>query len=164
MKNNGPSDATGVKTTYYLPYGLKRISISSNSYNPFNGLWTIGNLTSGSTVSLEITVKTGNVGLINNTVTVSGNQTDPYTANNNANVLLNVYPNPWSPLGNPGNPGNGGSGSNNYKQIQHQLSSVLKQFGLDNSANVWKELNKSGQPITLSSIENFEKPKFFGLV
>ncbi|MBC7088613.1 MAG: DUF11 domain-containing protein [Tissierellales bacterium] len=126
VKNNGPSDATGVKTTYYLPYGLKHITISSNSYNPFNGLWSIGNLTSDSTVSLEVIGKVENVGLVNNTATVSGSQVDPNTVNNSANVLLSVYPNHWSPWNvNPGNgghnhPGNGGSshnGGNHYGNI-----------------------------------------------
>ncbi len=107
VKNNGPSDAKGVKATYYLPSGLKHISISSNLYNLFNGLWSIGNLTSGSTVSLEITAKTGNVGLINNTATVSGNQSDLNTANNRVNVLLNVY------LSHGITPGNSGNGNSN---------------------------------------------------
>jgi len=110
VKNNGPSDATGVKTTYYLPYGLKHVSISSNFYNPFNGLWSIGNLTDGSTISLEVTGKVENAGLINNTAVVSGNQTDPYTTNNKANLLLKVYH--GSTSGNSGNSGNGNGNSN----------------------------------------------------
>ncbi|MDI6723431.1 MAG: CARDB domain-containing protein [Methanobacterium sp.] len=113
VKNNGPSDATGVKTTYYIPNGFKHISISSNSYNPFTGLWSIGNLTSGSIVYLNVSGKVENVGLINNTVMVSGNQTDLNMTNNNASLLLSVYPNPWGHW-NPLNSGNGNSNGNHY--------------------------------------------------
>jgi ElaB/YqjD/DUF883 family membrane-anchored ribosome-binding protein len=59
-------------------------------------------------VYLNISGKVENVGLINNTAVVSGNQTDPNMTNNNARLLLSVYPNPWGHW-NPLNSGNGNS-------------------------------------------------------
>ncbi len=133
VKNNGPSDATGVKTTYYLPSGLKYLSSSSNSYNLLNGLWNIGNLTSGSTISLEITGKVENIGIVNNTATVLGNQIDQNTANNNANVFLNVYPGHWIIPGNSNNSGN------------RNLSSVsdMNHHGISGQTNKGSDPNNS---------------------
>ncbi|MDI6723038.1 MAG: hypothetical protein QMD61_00170 [Methanobacterium sp.] len=151
VKNNGPYDANGVKTTFQMPSGLKYLSSSSNSYNLLTGQWNIGKLTSGSTISLEITGKLENAGLINNIATVSGNQIDQNMTNNNANVFLNVYPRLWIP-GNSNNHGNENPNSGydvNYHGISGQtnhgssyspifdfyiksLSGTLNQYSGDN--------------------------------
>lgn len=66
--NNGLSDGTGVTVTNTLPSGY--IFVSSNqsigSFNSTTGIWTIGNLSFGSSEVLEITA----------TVLPSGNYTD----------------------------------------------------------------------------------------
>ncbi|MCB0614256.1 MAG: DUF11 domain-containing protein, partial [Phaeodactylibacter sp.] len=53
--NQGPSDASGVIVTDQLPAGFIFVS-SDSAYNAGTGAWTIGNLASGASVTLNITV------------------------------------------------------------------------------------------------------------
>ncbi|MBK8705142.1 MAG: DUF11 domain-containing protein [Saprospiraceae bacterium] len=52
--NQGPSDATGVQVTDQLPSGYTYVSHSGGAYNPATGLWNIGNLAIGQSVTLNI--------------------------------------------------------------------------------------------------------------
>ncbi|MGB4848455.1 MAG: DUF11 domain-containing protein, partial [Saprospiraceae bacterium] len=67
VTNSGPNGATGVKVTDQLPDGYTYVSNtpSQGSYNNITGLWTIGSMANGASVTLMITatVKTG-IGLI----------------------------------------------------------------------------------------------------
>ncbi|MCB0593029.1 MAG: DUF11 domain-containing protein, partial [Phaeodactylibacter sp.] len=55
VTNQGPSDASGVVVTDQLPAGFIFVS-SDGAYNAGTGEWTIGNLASGASLTLNITV------------------------------------------------------------------------------------------------------------
>ncbi|MFD1314348.1 T9SS type B sorting domain-containing protein, partial [Namhaeicola litoreus] len=56
LSNNGPSDASGVVVTDFLPNGYTYISDNSGgNYNSTTGLWNIGNVSSGSNLTIQIT-------------------------------------------------------------------------------------------------------------
>ena len=93
VKNNGPSTAQNVQIAESLNGNyLTYISDDSNGkYNPNTGIWTIGNLTNGSTAIIHITAKvnTSNVTIINK-VTYTPVTTDPNSTNNNQTITLTV--------------------------------------------------------------------------
>ena len=90
--NNGPNEATSVLVNFRLPFGLEYQSTSGN-YNQNTGLWTVGNLKSGTTSTLEIIARIINSGSLMNTGTIIGTDFDPNVANNRASLTINV-PNP----------------------------------------------------------------------
>ncbi len=89
--NAGPSNATGVTVTDLLPSGYTFVSItpSAASYNSATGVWTIGNLANGTSISLNITVSVKGSGNYANNATINPNPTehDPDLANNTATSL-----------------------------------------------------------------------------
>ena len=95
VTNNGPDEAKDVYVVDKLPSGLDYQSseATKGSYDVTTGIWTIGQLSSGSTVSLEITtlVKISNVNILNIAV-VNSTTYDPNPDNNNANNTTNVSP------------------------------------------------------------------------
>ncbi len=83
VTNNGPSDATGVKATDILPSGYTYVSDNgSGAYVQPSGLWSIGNLSNGSSESLRITATVNVTGSYANTASVVGDQNDPILGNN----------------------------------------------------------------------------------
>ncbi|MCS5491194.1 DUF7507 domain-containing protein, partial [Algoriphagus limi] len=86
VTNNGPSDATGVTVNDLLPNGYSYLSDNGGgAYDSNAGVWTIGNLTNGSSASLIITANVNEPGdgiSYVNTASVSGNENDPNTGNN----------------------------------------------------------------------------------
>jgi len=90
--NNGPATATNVAVTDKLPTGLKFVSADGN-YDAATGVWTVGNLASGTTAILHIVAQAiaANTQLTN-TAVIGGNQTDTNSSNNQANVTINVGP------------------------------------------------------------------------
>ena len=56
VKNDGPSDATGVTVSDLLPSGLTFIEAiaGQGSYNAATGLWSVGSIGSGSTADLQV--------------------------------------------------------------------------------------------------------------
>jgi uncharacterized repeat protein (TIGR01451 family) len=94
VTNNGPNDASGVKATDLLPSGVtyRRSTPSQGDYNPSTGIWTIGSLTNGENVTLEIEVTASSLPntVITNTAQVSGNQTDPDASNNSSSRITKV--------------------------------------------------------------------------
>lgn len=56
VTNNGPQDTSGVTVTDLLPsgYTYSNFTISTGTYNPTTGLWTVGNLISGKSETLQI--------------------------------------------------------------------------------------------------------------
>ena len=87
--NNGPNDATSVRVNYRLPFGLQYQNTNGN-YNHNTGLWTVGNLASGTTTTLEIIARIINSGSLMNTGTIISTEFDPNAANNRANLTINV--------------------------------------------------------------------------
>ena len=94
--NNGPSDATGVAATDALPSGFTYVSSSAapgTSYDSSTGVWTIGALDNGASLTLTITATVEQPGSLTNTVSVTASdQTDPDTSNNTAGSSINGNP------------------------------------------------------------------------
>ncbi|MFD2568565.1 T9SS type B sorting domain-containing protein, partial [Pseudotenacibaculum haliotis] len=84
VSNSGPSDATGVVVNDLLPNGFTYVSDtpSVGTYNSVTGVWTIGNVTSGVTETLQMSVIINATGSYANTATVSGDQNDPDGSDN----------------------------------------------------------------------------------
>ena len=86
VTNNGPFQATNVTLTDLLPDGLTyqlAAPAAGTSYEPGNGVWTIGTLDSGSYVQLLLDgkVDVGEEGneITNTTTAAAGDQNDPTT-------------------------------------------------------------------------------------
>jgi uncharacterized repeat protein (TIGR01451 family) len=92
--NYGPDNATGVKVADKLPTGLKFISASGKgTYNPITGIWTIGNLANGENAVLNIVAQaTAPNTKVTNTVTITGNNYDQKSSNNNAAAIVKIGP------------------------------------------------------------------------
>lgn len=80
-KNNGPTDASGVKVSYNLPSGFEFIS-SPPAYNPSTRLWNIGNLASGASTSLIIQARSITPGMFISSAWAFSNEYDLNMANN----------------------------------------------------------------------------------
>src|SRR5438132_1243364 len=91
VTNNGPSDATGVQITDQLPAGLTFVSAapSQGTYTSGTGIWDIGAVASGASVTLTLTATVTATGSLTNTATKTAeNETDPVAANNSASVTI----------------------------------------------------------------------------
>ena len=92
--NNGPNDAINSIASDILPAGLIYVSDDSNgAYDDITGIWTIGNLSVGSSATLTIvtTVATSNE-TITNYVNVTSDTYDPDESNNKDNSSIVVEP------------------------------------------------------------------------
>ena len=92
--NNGPNDAINSIASDFLPAGLIYVSDDSNgTYDYETGIWSIGNLTVGSSVTLTIKtlVNTSNV-TITNYVNVTSDTHDPDESNNEDNSSVFIEP------------------------------------------------------------------------
>ena len=95
VTNNGPSDATNVKiTSATIPTGITyKSDDGSGDYIHGTGVWTIGNLAKGSSITLHIigTVNTGQSGnSINATIVRTLTETDPTATGDNLSVGITV--------------------------------------------------------------------------
>lgn len=93
VKNNGPDNASGVSIKDLLPTGLNYSSstASTGSYDNTTGIWKIGNLNNGSTVTLTITaIATALNNIINTASKNNETQYDPNLNNDAQSVTLNV--------------------------------------------------------------------------
>lgn len=101
--NNGPCDAHEVQATDILPLGVKYVSYyaSKGFYDVGCGLWTIGNLTDGENVTLDLYCIAFKEGIITNEANVTCNETDVNPSNNHddssVEVIKNETPIPPSP-------------------------------------------------------------------
>jgi uncharacterized repeat protein (TIGR01451 family)/fimbrial isopeptide formation D2 family protein len=92
--NHGPDDAINAVATDFLPSGL--IYVSDDSQGAFDyttGIWNIGNLSSGASVSFNIVtlINTTNT-MITNNVNVTSDTYDPNKTNNHDNNTIVVKP------------------------------------------------------------------------
>jgi uncharacterized repeat protein (TIGR01451 family) len=92
----GPKDATGVQVTDLLPAGLSFAGAtpSQGAYNSSTGVWSVGNLTKGSSATLVLTatVNSGTAGtnLVDAASITALDQIDPNLANNSASATVHV--------------------------------------------------------------------------
>ncbi|HMP74133.1 MAG TPA: hypothetical protein PKE55_12800 [Kiritimatiellia bacterium] len=92
--NQGPNDASGVSVLDVLPSGLTLLSASAStgSYHGGTGVWTIGELASGSNATLTVTARVepaalGNV-VTNTASLLTSTPVDPESANNSDSVTV----------------------------------------------------------------------------
>ena len=90
VRNLGPDAAGGVKVSDVLPSGLIYRSSAASVGSYSNGVWNIGNLAKGASVSLNIVCKVNKTGSIKNIASVSGNEYDINKINNIAEKTINV--------------------------------------------------------------------------
>ena len=94
--NAGPSPATGVRVNDVLPAGLGFASATPNvgTYDQATGIWTIGNLGSGASATLDLAaiVAPGTGGqVLTNTASIAGaDQEDPIAGNGSASAAVTV--------------------------------------------------------------------------
>jgi gliding motility-associated-like protein/uncharacterized repeat protein (TIGR01451 family) len=87
----GTGNAIGVSATDLLPSGYTYVSnvvATGTSYDAATGLWSIGSMNAGQSLTLTITAKVNNSGNYNNTATVTGPQADPVLSNNTASASV----------------------------------------------------------------------------
>ena len=84
VSNNGPNDASGVKVTDSQLADFTFVSASSDDYDSSSGVWSVGELSNGSSVKLTVTVKIDNAGNYSNSATVSLNGNDVNSSNDEA--------------------------------------------------------------------------------
>ena len=90
--NNGPNSASNSKVTDTLPTGYQYVSDNgSGAYNHNSGIWTLGNLASGSSLSLTITARVLGSGVYNNTAVISSISYDPVLGDNTASISTSPY-------------------------------------------------------------------------
>ncbi len=92
LRNDGPSDASGIAVTDVLPSGLAFVSAaaSQGTYTAATGIWSAGSLVLGASATLSITATVVQAGTIANTATVtSSNAIDPNPSNNSGTAVVN---------------------------------------------------------------------------
>ena len=92
VTNNGPNNATGVIVTdTVVPANsltLNPATPTKGTWDPNTGIWTIGNLVVGETVTLIFSAVVEEPGQISNIAHVTGNEQDPNLSNNQSIVVL----------------------------------------------------------------------------
>jgi uncharacterized repeat protein (TIGR01451 family) len=99
--NNGPATATGVNVLDILPAGVTYASDNATTllddtgtattFNPATGDWAIGQLNTGSTLTLQITVTVLiNGGSVTNTAEITANEPESDTSNNIDDAVISV--------------------------------------------------------------------------
>ncbi|HVO89925.1 MAG TPA: DUF11 domain-containing protein [Casimicrobiaceae bacterium] len=99
VKDDGPSDATGVAVTDLLPTGYAFVSAtpSVGSYDASTGIWSVGSMVNGASATLQITAEVLASGSYANTASVvASSPADNNPSNNSQTVTL--LPNPVSAL------------------------------------------------------------------
>ena len=107
--NNGSNDDTNVIVNDLLPTGYTYVShtTASGTYNNATGVWSIGNLNTGASASLQITATVNATGNYTNTATISGTNVDPNLNNNTANATITLFDPCTISASNPDSDGDG---------------------------------------------------------
>jgi uncharacterized repeat protein (TIGR01451 family) len=93
VSNSGPDNATSVGLTDVLPASATFVSASAGcTYVGATSTvsCSLGSIANGASASVSITVKPGTAGTLQNTVSVSGAQSDPVPGNNDATATTTV--------------------------------------------------------------------------
>ncbi|MDR3292220.1 MAG: DUF11 domain-containing protein, partial [Methanobrevibacter sp.] len=86
--NNGELSVSDVNVSDKLPDGLTFISSNDTNYNNDTGIWTIGGINSGESLSLNIVVNTSKVGNFTNFASLFGVYSN--VGVNSSNVTIEV--------------------------------------------------------------------------
>jgi LPXTG-site transpeptidase (sortase) family protein len=146
--NLGPSTAPGVQLRDLLPAGLAFVSYTATqgTYNPATGIWNVGTMVNGSTVTLAVVVTVKASGTIINTVTVlPGGYFDPNLSNNVATIGI-VDPLPGLPnTSAPDDPASGTTPAAPYKIAGLLLAalSVVAVLGALGLAGIGRRRNRA---------------------
>jgi uncharacterized repeat protein (TIGR01451 family) len=96
LTNNGDSGATGVSLSDVLPAGVSHVSTvaSHGSYNPLNGLWSVGPLANLEVATLTLGVKADTVAVVTVVTNTADNlaldQADPVSGNNSDSIDVTI--------------------------------------------------------------------------
>ena len=77
VTNDGPDDAGSVVVNDPLPSGLSFVSASSGSYDSNSGVWSVGPVANGATVTVDVTAKVTASNVTNVAEIVSASVVDP---------------------------------------------------------------------------------------
>ncbi|MET3027961.1 gliding motility-associated C-terminal domain-containing protein [Flavobacterium sp. UW10123] len=94
VTNNGPQDNFGVQVTDILPsgYTFTGSTISTGTYDNTTGIWTVGNLVTGDSETLQIVAQVNPSGIYTNTAEVTAaNLPDPDSTPNNGITTEDDY-------------------------------------------------------------------------
>ncbi|MGL6298094.1 MAG: hypothetical protein ACRC1M_02895 [Methanobacteriaceae archaeon] len=95
VTNNGPFNGTNITVNDTSSVGLLTlgvVSISQGSFNNSTGIWTIGNMTVGSTATIVLRALVTGLGSLNNYATVNSEEIDTNLSNNNNSATIFASP------------------------------------------------------------------------
>jgi uncharacterized repeat protein (TIGR01451 family)/fimbrial isopeptide formation D2 family protein len=93
-RNAGPNNATGVQVTDQMPFGLTFVSAtpSQGTFDAGSGIWNIGALANGQSVTLQVACQVTASGPLTNVAhKTAGDQNDPNTSNNSSGVAVAAF-------------------------------------------------------------------------